>query len=213
MTDLERDGLVMNLFGQAGNCRYGILSYDERDEVRAGLSEVHRGHLVDVEGTRMLIRDGKERREVVVVDGSWFINCTTHFRAFPHEPVLQDSGIVCSPQFAMGFSGTSAYFVTHLWYQDQLAPIAPDLFRIRIDVDPKLRFAPQVGLMVMANMALAGARLPLSVPRKFLGDFNKWYPLHRQIPVIARIMSTRGEVIRRAERILKMRYSDAPDTP
>lgn len=211
MKALERDGLVMNVFGQAGNCRYGLLSLGERDEIRAGVSEVIRGHLVDVDGTRMTIREGKERRDVSIADGSWFINCTTHFRYAPHEPVLQDSGITCAPQYAMGFTGTSAYFVTHLWYLDQLASVAPELFRARIDVEPKLRFVPQVGLMVMANMALAGARLPFSVPQKFLGDFNKWYPLHRQVPMLARIMTTRDEVIGRAERILKMRYSDAPD--
>jgi len=211
MQALERDGIAMNVFGQGGNCRFGLLSLMERDEVRAGVSEVHRGHLVDVDGTRMILRQGKERRDVPVAEGSWFINCTTHFRYVPHEPVLQDSGIVCAPQYAMGFSGTSAYFVTHLWYLDQLAPIAAELFRARIDVEPKLRFAPHVGLMVMANMAMAGARLPFSVPQKFLGDFNKWYPLHRQVRTIAKIMATRREVIRRAERILKMRYSDAPD--
>src|SRR5450432_3327305 len=154
----ERDGLMMNVFGQAGNCRYGMLSFAERDEIRAGVNEIHRGHLVDVEGSRMILRDGGDRREVPVADGSWFINCTSHLRPGPHEPVLQDSSLVCAPQYAMGFTGTTAYYVTHLWYRNELAPIAPDLFRVRVDVEPKLRFAPQLGLMVMANMAMAGAR-------------------------------------------------------
>ena len=207
----ERGGLAMNVFGHGGNCRFGLLSLAERDEIRAGVSEVHRGHLVDVENTRMILRDGKERREVSVAEGSWFVNCTTHLRPLPHEPVLQDGGLVCAPQSAMGFTGTTAYYVTHLWYRGELGPMAPELFRVRLDVEPKLRFMPQAGLCVMANMALAGARLPLSIASKFEGDFNKWYPLHRQLPTIARIIMSRRKVLRRAERILKTRFSDAPD--
>jgi hypothetical protein len=211
MGALERAGLMMNVFGHAGNCRYGALSFAERDEICKGISETHRGHLVDVEGSRMILRDSGDRREVPVADGSWFINCTSHLRAAPHEPVLQDSGLVCAPQYAMGFTGTTAYYVTHLWYRSELAPIAPDFFRVRVDVEPKLRFAPQLGLMVMANMAMAGARLPISIASRFLGDFNKWYPLHRQIPMMARVMASRGKTLRKAERLLKARFSDAPD--
>jgi hypothetical protein len=44
--------------------------------IRASIQQVHRGHLVDVEKGAMILRDGKERREVPVADGSWFINCT-----------------------------------------------------------------------------------------------------------------------------------------
>ena len=209
MQGLERDGLTTNVFGQAGNCRLGIMSLAERDEIRAGVSEVHRGHLVDVDHGHMVLREGKEERKVPVADGSWFINCTSHLRHVPHEPVLQDGGVVCAPQFAMGFSGTSAYYLTHLWYRDALASVAPELFRLRVDVEPKLRFAPHMALMVMANMALA--RPPLSLASKFEGDFSKWYPFYRQIPMIVRVMSTRGEVIRKAEKLLKKRFGDAPE--
>ena len=211
MASLERQGLVMNVFGHAGNYRLALLSLAERDEIRASVHEVHRGHLVDVDGVTMTLREGAQLREVPVADGSWFINCTTHFRPTPHEPILQDGGAVCAPQFAMGFSGTSAYYVTHLWYRNELAPIAPQFFRARVDVEPKLRFGPHVALMVMANMALAGARLPLSIFAKFRGDLSKWYPLHRQLPVMFRVVSKRGEVLRKAEELLKTRYSDALD--
>jgi len=120
---------------------------------------------------------------------------------------------VCAPQFAMGFSGTSAYYVTHLWYRNELAPIAPRFFRARVDVEPKLRFGPHVALMVMANMALAGTRLPLSIFAKFRGDLGKWYPFYRQVPVMLRVVRKRGEVLRKAEALLKSRYSDAVNGP
>lgn len=213
MASLERQGIMMNVFGHAGNYRLALLSFAERDEIRASVNDVHRGHLVDVDGVTMTLREGEQRREVPVADGSWFINCTTHFRAIPHEPILQDGGAVCAPQFAMGFSGTSAYYVTHLWYRDELAPVAPQLFRARVDVEPKLRFGPHVALMVLANMALAGARLPLSIFTKFRGDLGKWYPRYRQLPVMLRVVRKRADVLRKAEELLGSRYSDAVDAP
>jgi hypothetical protein len=213
----ERAGQATHVFGHAGNCRFGLLSLAERDEIRAIVSGVHRGHLVDVDGTRMTLREGSERserkesRDVTVADGSWFINCTSHLRDIPHEPVLQDGGLVCAPQAALGFTGTTAYYLTHLWYRGDLGAVASELFRGRVGVEPKLRFMPEFGLVVMANMALGGARLPLSIASKFEGDFNKWFPRHRQLPTLARILMTRGAVLRRAERILKTRYVDPPD--
>jgi hypothetical protein len=211
MEDLRQAGLVQTVFGPGGNCRNGLLSLAERDEILAGVDQVHHGHLDDVDGTRMILREGHKRREVAVAEGSWFINCTSHFRHSPHEPVLQDSGLVCAPQFVLGFPGTSAYYVTHLWYRNELARLAPEFFRVRVDVEPKLRFAPQLGVMVMANMALASARLPMSVLSRFQGDLSKWYPLYRQLLMIARVLARRGAVLRKAERLLEMRYSDSPD--
>jgi hypothetical protein len=187
------------------------MSFSERDEIRAAVHETHPGHLVDVDGRRMILRDGAQQRELPVAEGAWFVNCTSHLRHIPHEPILQDSGLTCAPQFAMGFTGTSAYFITHLWMRDALASIAPALFRGRFDVEPKLRLLCHLSLMVIANMAMAGARLPLAIPARFQGDFNKWYPLPRQLALTARFMAKRGEVIRKAERLLKLRFSDAPD--
>lgn len=209
MASLERQGLVMNVFGHAGNYRLALLSLAERDEIRASVHEVHRGHLVDVDGVTMTLREGAQRREVPVADGSWFINCTTHFRPIPHEPILQDGGAVCAPQFAMGFSGASAYYVTHLWYRNQLAPVASQFFRARVDVELKLRFGPHVALMVMANMALAGARLPLSIFAKFRGDLNKWLPAPPATSADAPDREQpRGDPAQGGG-VLKSRYSDA----
>jgi hypothetical protein len=211
MRGLARAGSMINVFGEGGNCRYGMLSLAERSEILASVDQVYGGHLVDVDGTEMTLREGKQQRAVPVAEGAWFINCTSHLRYFPHEAVLQDSGIVCAPQYMLGFTGTSAYYGTHLWYRDELAPIAPELFRLRIDIEPKLRFAPQMGLMVLANMAMVRPRLPLSVPSQFLGDFNKWYPLPRQLLMIGRLIKGQEEVRRKADRLMKLRFSDSPD--
>ncbi len=209
MDHFARAGWLHTVFGQGGNCRYGLLSVHEKDDILAGLENIYRGHLIDVDGSRMTLRENGENREVQIQDDAWFINCTTHLRQFPHEAILQDSGLVCAPQYALGFSGTSAYFVSHLWCRGDLGKVAAELFRVRIDVEPKLRFAPQVGVMVMANMALIGAHLPFSISSKFQGDYNKWYPFHRHIPMLARVLSNKDETLKKAERVLKDRFSDS----
>jgi hypothetical protein len=211
MRALERDGVVVNVFGHAANCRFGMLSAGEGDQIRARVNQVQRGHLVDVDGTKMTLREGEELREVSIAPGSWFINCTTHLQHFPHEPVLQDSGLVCAPQYAMGFTGASAYYLTHLWYRDELAAIAADLFRLRVDVEPRLRFAPHMSLMVMANTAMAAARLPRSIAANFHGDTNRWYPLHRRLAMLARVVASQRSILRKAERLLALRFSDSAD--
>lgn len=206
-----RAGWVHNVFGLGGNCRYGLLSAAERTDILAGLDEVVRGHLVDVDGLRMTWREGGETRETLVPEGTWFVNCTTHFRVTPHLPLLSDDGLVCAPQYALGFSGTSAYFLTHLWYRDALARVAPEMSRVRLDVEPKLRFAPQVALMVMANLARVGLNAPASIFSKFEGDYSKWYPLPRQLAAVARLRLHRSAMLRKSERLLLHRFSDAPD--
>lgn len=208
MEQLGRDGITMTVFGDAGNFRYGLLSERERAEILAAVGEVHRGHLVDVEGTRMTVREPAGLREVAVPAGAVFVNCTTHFRTFPHAPVLSGDGLVMAPQYGLGFTGTTAYYLTHLFYRDDLAPIADALFRVPVDLEPKLRFGPAIGLMVLANLALVGPRLPLPVHSRFLGDFNKWYPLHRQVAAMIRVVRRRAEMLAKAERLLACRFSD-----
>jgi hypothetical protein len=211
MRALEREGLAINVFGQAGNCRYGMLSLAERDEVLANAGEIFHGHLVDVEGTHMIVREGNAQRAVSIAEGSWFINCTSHLRGGPHEPVLQDSGAVCAPQHAIGFTGASAYYLTHLWYRNELAAVAPELYRLDLAVEPKLRFAPQMALMVMANMTMANARLPMSIAAKFQGDNNRWFPPHRRALMMARVIASQRQILRKAARVLKLRFSDSSD--
>jgi hypothetical protein len=208
MATMAREKKMINVFGHAGNCRYGMLSLRERDEVLRSVDQVYRGHLVDVDGLQMVLREGAQERSVVVAEGSWFINCTTHLKPVPHEPVLQDGGVTCAPQFILGFSGTSAYYATHLWFRDLLVEAAPQFYRVDLAVEPKLRFAAEMAVMVLANMMQVAPRLPSEIPRRFLGDFNKWYPLHRQLLTLARISLNRKNIQRKAEQLLKLRFSD-----
>lgn len=207
---LEREGAMLSVNGE-GNCRYGLLSVAEKETVLSGLVETHPGHLVDVEGTRMTIRgrDGRSK-DVEIEPGSWLVNCTSHFKYVTWEPVLSDGGLVCAPQYGLGFTGTTAYFLTHLWFRDSLGKIADRLRTGRTDVEPKLRFLCDVGVMVLHNMSLVGEHLPLSVGARFRGDFNKWYPLYRQLPALMRLTAYKKEAIAKGERLLPTRFVDPP---
>ena len=106
------------------------------------------------------------------------------------------------------FSGPSAYFVTHLWYRDELSTVANDIFRTPIDTEPKLRYAPHVALMMVANTLTVSTRLPLSVLLNYQGDFNRWYPFYRQIPYFVRLAANRKAILGKADRLLR-RYPGA----
>jgi hypothetical protein len=202
MKHLEARGYMHKVWEGGDNCRLGTLSIAEREQVHAGVDRVFPGHLVDVDGTRMTLRHGDTLQEHSVPEGAYFINCTSHLRARPHQPV---------PQFCLGLTGSSAYFITHAWYRGDLSSVAPELFRMRLDIEPKLRFTPNLGVMVLANMMLLNARLSPSIAARYAGDFNKWYPPYRRIPMFARLLGKRRMLLEKAERLLRLRFADALD--
>lgn len=208
---LERRGYFHTVWGFGGNFRAGMASLPERYEIRAGVDEVLRGHLVDVDGTRMVWREGRELRERSVPEGAYFINCTSHLRPKPHSPVLQDGGLVCAPQYALGLSGWSAYFITHLWFRDRLGEIAPAFYRMRFDDDHKLRFGPELGMMAIGNQFMVNQHLPPKIIFAYEGDIVKWYPAYRRVPLYARILLRRRALQKKIDGVLKLRFSDPPD--
>lgn len=133
-------------------------------------------------------------------EGAYFINCTTHFRARPHHHVLQDGGLVCAPQFALGLTGMSAYYLTHVWIQDGLSAVAHELFRVRMDVEPKLAFTPQLGLMILANLSLVQTHLPASIAARYQDDLSRRYTLYRRLPLVLAMTVNRRMIHEKAER-------------
>jgi hypothetical protein len=210
MEQLGREGLTHTVFGEGGNCRLGILSVGERAEILAGVGEVLRGHLIDVEGSRMVLSEDGQTREVPVEPGAWFVNCTSHFRPFPHEATLSDDGLVAAPQGATFLSGSGAYYLTHAWYRGELAAFANELYRVPLDLEPKLRFSMQIAVMVLANMSMIIDRLPLAIASRFLGETNKWYPRHVQTWRLLRFLANKRLIMDKAARLLDKRFSDPP---
>lgn len=214
MEELGRRGYVHKVWQDGGNFRTALLSFAEAAELRAGVDQVYRGHLVDVEGTRMTVRHGQQLQAYDVPAGAYFINCTSHLRTDGvHRPLLQDSGLVCAPQFALGLPGNSAHFITHLWMRDELGLLAHKLYRMRLDVQPKLRFVMHLSLMILANIIMVNDILPARLFIRYRGDFNKWYPFYRRLPTIRAFIASRQMAMEKAERIVKVRFSDSPDRP
>ncbi|MAQ19038.1 MAG: hypothetical protein CMN30_30095 [Sandaracinus sp.] len=209
---LER-GYMHSVFPDPGSYMLGQLSTAERTTIAAAVAAAHRGHLVDVVGERrprmvLRCRDG-ELREVPVAPGATFINCTNHLEDRPHRPVLTDGGLVCAPQLALVFSGSSAYFATHLWYRDELGSLAGELRRPDWNAAP-LAIAPRATLVLLANMLRMIPRLPRRIAAAYLGDFNLWYPPHRRIRPILRLLAARSMIEAKAARWATLRYSDVP---
>lgn len=73
MAELERKGYVHKVWEGGGNFRVALLSIAERAELRAGVAQVYRGHFVDVEGTRMTLRQGQTLQQLDIPEGAYII--------------------------------------------------------------------------------------------------------------------------------------------
>ena len=212
MQALERDGLAMTVFGPGGNNRLGLalVRRARRDPRRS-----HRGPSRAPRRRRRRADDparweraarGARRRRILVHQ--------LH-DALPEHPARADpgdSGIVCAPQFAHGVQRDvrvlrHAPLVSRRARRRRAGALsAPRRRRAEAAVRPAARAHGTGEHWARDGPSTAGGQLA-----KFRGDFNKWYPLHRQLPMVARVMASRSEVLRKAERILVTRYSDAPD--
>lgn len=173
-----------------------LLSEDETATVAAGVSELVRDHLADVvddpSGPVMVMRKGARHP---IPSGSWVINCTGHLgpRTMDYLPYVSPSGR------AMSINSTSvtevppaaAYFLTHLFFLDRLA----DAPFYELDYNGLRRNAPADLLPVfstlgMYNLSIIFERLPMRSFQDFRFDFDRWYPLYRQLAGQLRFMRT-----------------------
>lgn len=167
---------------------FGILSEAEVDVIRAGLGEVLRDHLVDVvdrDGDPvMLLRSGATRS---VQPGSWIVNCTGYLnsRDTPFERYVSASGAVLSinrSSLTFGFSSFSAYFLTHLLFLGRLS----DLPLFVVDFNELTRKGGAavpgvVSALLQYNLSVIFDAVPSSVFRDCGLDFDRWYPMPRQL--------------------------------
>jgi hypothetical protein len=65
--------------------------------------------------------------------------------------------------------------------------------------------------MIMANLTMINDHLPPQIALSFQGDFNRWYPLYRRLPMMTEFVTNRRMFLEKAERLLKLRYCDSPD--
>ncbi|KRA28199.1 MULTISPECIES: SidA/IucD/PvdA family monooxygenase [unclassified Nocardioides] len=176
--------------------QFGNISPAEVDVILQGVSSVTEDRLVDVvddgDGAALQLRDGPL---VPVPAGTWIVNCTGYiFRsgAGPVEPYVSVGGKVLSINgtstviFLGSFAG---YFLTHLMFRGLLDKVP--LYQIPLDHlarDAKENVGAAGSSQAVLNQLLLLKALPLKVFQDCRLDYNQWYPLPRQLPVLARQM-------------------------
>ena len=180
---------------QTGNFLLGVLSTQENDTIRAGLSRVINDHFVDVvdtaDGPAITLRSGEA---LPMKPGSWLVNCTGYIshRRFPYEPFRSPSGKVLSIQSTsatMHLSSYMAYFSTHLMLSGKLAEVP--LYELDIlELYHKARKAFPYTLMALVglNLGLYFDNLPAKAFRECGLDFDRWYPLPRRLLATAKFV-------------------------
>ena len=129
--------------------------------------------------------------------GSWVINCTGYLGldgAQPYEPYVSPSGAVVSINMrsaVLHLPSYTGYFLGHLLFLDKLRDIP------LYEVDwQELRHTSPVAFpyvlfsLVQHNLSLIYDNVPSRVFNDNGLDFDKWYPLPRRLPGLARFMLT-----------------------
>lgn len=178
------------------SCRrymFGIMSPRENREVRAGIDEVIKDHLVDVvdseAGPVMVLRSGERRP---VEPGAVFVNCVGHLKAPAYEPYLSVGGRVLSiqPSSLVHFlSSMSAFLLTHMLMLGKLAD-AP-LYQTDIDAlrgASRDAFPAAAITLTLYNVAVIVRQLPRWIHAENGLDPLGLFPWHRRLLSLLRLM-------------------------
>lgn len=175
----------------------GVLSEAENATIAAGLNDVVMDHLVDVVDTNgstdLVLRSGARK---AVAPGSWIVNCTGYLSKgeYPYEPYLSGDGAVLSIQLrsaTMHLTSFAAYFLTHLMFLGTLNTVP--LYELDLqDLGQKSRKAVLYAMFTLAqhNLSVISDAVPVKVFRDCGLDYNRWYPLPRQLMGTARFLAT-----------------------
>lgn len=173
---------------------FSMMSHDEAKAIRQGMDDIVSGYIEDIvdtdTGPHIIMRDGQRRP---VSAGSVIINCTGYLlrRPRPHEPYVSSHGTILTittRSSAYPLSGTSAYFLTHVFFLDKLSSLP--LYELDMDrlmkVSPKVFFLTSFTL-AFYNMLVIMENVPMQVFGRCGLDLNRWYPVPRRIAGLVRL--------------------------
>ena len=173
-----------------------LLSDDETAIIATALHEKVRDHLTDVvddpSGPVMVLRSGARHP---IPDGTWVVNCTGYLnpRSVDYVPYVSPSGraMAINMTSATGVPPMAAYFLTHLFFLDRLV----DIPLYELDFHGLRRTAPGDLLaifssVIMYNLSIISEHLPMKAFQDFKLDFDRWYPMPRQVAGTIRFAST-----------------------
>jgi len=174
---------------------FGVLSPQENQEIRSGVAEIIRDHLVDVidgaDGPEMVLRSGARRP---MKPGSVVLNATGYVgQSRPaYEPYLSATGNVLSiqPTSTTHFlSSQAAYFLTHLFITGELASLPlyeVDVAELR---DASRDAFPAAAIaLTLYNTSVIINRLPRWVMNENGLDFLLLFPVHRRLLALVKLL-------------------------
>ena len=197
MRDILR-GLVANgtctslLPETAEHYRGGLISLDEMETIRKGLSEVIKGHLVDVEdvitGAYLILKseDGSRQR-IQIEPNAWIVNCTGHLRGDRSEPLISGGGLVLSPQTALVFPAPTYWLLTHAFYK---LGASHDLWDRLRAVLPSQIIQPTAWCAFINNCLAITSALPSHIVMRceMMKIATHWFPWPHTIWFMARFL-------------------------
>ncbi|MGW0045163.1 FAD-dependent oxidoreductase [Rhodococcus sp. NPDC003348] len=187
----------ISLVPGARNFLLGILSESENRAIAAGVNDVIMDRFVDAVdrngATDLVLRSGATK---TIEPGSWIVNCTGYVRFDrPYEPYVSGTGSVVSVQARsaiLHLPSFMGYYLAHLLFSGRIREIP----LYELDVGGLLRnggkpvFSYTVMTLAMYNLGLIADALPSRVLRDCGLNFDRWYPMHRQLQGAARFAVT-----------------------
>lgn len=195
---------------QADNFVLGVLSEAENRTISAGLNDLVMDYFedaVDRNGTTELILQSGSTKSIE--PGSWIVNCTGYVKfpdEYPYEPYVSPSGAIVSINVRSAMLHLPAfmgYFLGHLMFLGKLRDIP--LYEIdwmNLRQKAPLAFPYALFALVQHNLSLIYDNVPRRVFTDNALDFDKWYPLPRRLPGMARFMLTHRRECERQRRVL-----------
>jgi thioredoxin reductase len=195
---------------QADNYVLGVLSAAENDTISAGLNDVVMDYLEDVVdcngSTELLFRSGSTKS---IEPGSWIVNCTGYVGLrddIHYEPYVSASGAVVSINLrsaVLHLPAFMGYYLGHLLFLDKLR----DLPLYEIDLQQLRQRSPAafpyvIFVLAQHNLSLIYDNVPSRVVNGNALDFDKWYPLPRRLPGLARFVLTHRREREHQRRVL-----------
>jgi thioredoxin reductase len=195
---------------QADNFVLGVLSEAENRTISTGLNDLVMDYLedaVDRNGTTELVfRSGSSK---AIQPGSWVVNCTGYVRLtgdYPYEPYVSPSGAVVSINLrssVLHLPAFMGYFLGHLLFLDKITDVP--LYEVDWqELKHKLptAFPYVLFALVQHNLSLIYDNVPRRVFNENGLDFEKWYPLPRRLPGMARFLLTHRREREHQRRVL-----------
>lgn len=195
---------------QADNFVFGVLSEAENRTISAGLNDVVMDYFedaVDQNGTTELrFRSGSTK---TIQPGSWIVNCTGYVKIrddYPYEPYVSPSGAIVSVNVRSAMLHLPAfmgYFLGHLLLLDKLREIP--LYEVdwqELRQKAPLAFPYVLFALLQHNLSLIYDNVPSRVFSENGLDFDRWYPLPRRLPGLARFVLTHRRECERQRHVL-----------